>query len=66
MGGIGRLVSGGLSNRHSVGRELPPSTHTHCSYTVIALSPSVSLSLSFGDLMERAFSMEDNSSGNGL
>lgn len=45
MGGIGRLVSGGLSNRHSVGESCPlQHTHTHNFYTVSALSPSFSLS----------------------
>lgn len=64
VGGIGRLISGGLSNRHSVG-EGCPFQHAH-TYTLLHCYCSFSLSLSFGDLMERAFSMEDNSSGNGL
>lgn len=42
VGGIGRLISGGLSNRHSVGEGCPfQHAHTHF-YTVIALSPSLS------------------------
>lgn len=69
---MGRLVSVGFSNRHLFG-DTYTHTHTHvhvstqCFFIVIALSLSLSLlSLSFGDLMERAFSMKDNSSGNGL
>lgn len=62
-GGMGRLVmlvSGGKPSL--IGTVLVRATHLHAVFTPLFLP----LSLSFGDIMALAFSMEDNSGGNGL